>query len=188
MTDQISLELTYHEIARRRLLKQSRENIAQATGLRLNTLQAVERRPAYRRILDKLRDKTYTGLDNALIGEKRNLRQEIQDVAEDSFDVLKDLLHTAAGEGVRVNIGQDFMDRAGYHKAPAVPVVAIQVNRTDAEVITEALDRERKGRIRLEKLELDLALPREKIKHPMLKKHGDNSTIGPSEGAEAESD
>jgi len=176
--DRISLDLIYHEVARRFLLHQSQEKITEATGIPKGTLQAMTRRPAFIAIMNELKEKAFAGIDTSIVSEKRNMRAEIQKAAEDSFDMLTDLLETAAAETTKVKIGQDFMDRAGgaFTKAAEERVPPININIVDAEVLADALQREKKGRERLEELQtFDLAKSPSKLEHPLLKKHEDGN-------------
>jgi len=177
--DKISLDLLYNNIARRFLLHQSPEDISDATGIKLSTLQAMTRRPAFKAIMNQVKENAFKGIDTSIVSEQRNMRVEIQEAAEDSFDLLSELLQTAAAETTKVKIGQDFMDRAGgeFTKKPEeAKLPPININIVDAEVITDALGREKKGRERLEKRQLlELAKEPGKLEHPLLKKHEDGN-------------
>jgi len=176
--DKISLDLVYHEVARRYLLHQSQEDIMAATGIQKGTLQAMTRRPAFTAIMNDLKEKAFAGIDTSIVSEKRNMRVEIQKAAEDSFDALKLLLTAAAAETTVVKIGQDFMDRAGgdfVKKPEEVKLPPININIVDAEVLTDALQREKKGRERLEEMgTIELAKDPGKLEHPLLKKGGND--------------
>jgi len=175
--DKISLDLVYHEVARRYLLHQSPEKISEATGIQRGTLQAMSRRPAFIAIMNDLKEKAFAGVDVSIASEKRNMRAEIQQAAEDSFDELQKLLKAAAAETTVVKIGQDFMDRAGgdfVKKPEEVKLPPININIVDAEVLTDALEREKKGRERLMELDsIELVKGPGKLEHPLLKKAPD---------------
>ena len=177
--DKISLDLIYHEVARRYLLHQSPEKISEVTGIAKGTLQAMSRRPAFVAIMNDLKEKAFAGVDVSIASEKRNMRAEIQQAAEDSFDELQKLLKAAAAETTVVKIGQDFMDRAGgdfVKKPEEVQQPIFNINVVDAEVLTDALERERKGRERLMKLDsIELVKDPGKLEHPLLKKPEDGN-------------
>jgi len=177
--DKISLDLLYNNIARRFLLHQSPEDISDATGIKLSTLQAMTRRPAFKAIMNQVKENAFAGIDTSIVSEKRNMRVEVIQAAEDSFDMLNELLQTAAAETTKVKIGQDFMDRAGgafVKKAEEIEQPVININIVDAEVLTDALEREKKGRERLEKLQtIELAKDPGKLEHPLLKKPEDGN-------------
>ena len=177
--DRISLDLIYHEVARRYLLHQSQEDIVAKTGISKGTLQAMTRRPQFIKIMNELKEKAFAGVDVSIISEKRNMRAEIMEAAEDSFDALTDLLKSAAAETTVVKVAQDFMDRAGgdFAKQPEeIKQPMININIVDAEVLTDALQREKKGRERLEELgAIELAKDPDKLEHPLLKKPEDGN-------------
>jgi len=172
--DKISLDLIYHEVARRYLLHQSPEKISEVTGIAKGTLQAMSRRPAFVAIMNDLKEKAFAGVDVSIVSEKRNMRAEMQQAAEESFDKLTDLLKSAAAETTVVKIGQDFMGRAGgdfVKKPEEVRLPPININIVDAEVLTDALERERKGRERLmQQGTIELVKDPGKLEHPLLKK------------------
>ena len=166
----VVLSLTYNEVARRLIMHQTPEEIAQAMALKLETLKAMMRRPDFMETLEKVRAKAYQGVDKNLENDARNIRQEIIDAAAPSFDRLKTLLDHAASEGVRMHVAQDLLDRSGHGKAPEKePQVNITINPIEADIIATALKKEKDGRERLEKLEIRLAKPPSEIDHPALK-------------------
>jgi len=166
----VVLDLTYNEIARRLLLHQQPEEIAQAMNLNLSTLKQALRRPDFRKVLQELKDKTYEGVDKAIESDVRNIRQEIVDMAGPSLNRLKTLLEHAASEGIQKDVAQDFLDRAGYSKAPETkPAIQVIISPIEADVIATALQKEKEGRQRLENLELQLAKKAKEVEHPALK-------------------
>lgn len=178
MTSRIMHELTFHEMARRLLLKQSAEQISQAMGIKLDIVKRTLRKKEFKKVAMDLQEATYRGLDQELKDDARDLRSEIQEAAFDSFDRLKELLHYGAGEAVVTNIAHDFLDRAGYGKQKSdAPAVNIIVNPIDADILATALDTERKGRERLEKKgDLNLAKLPEDLNHPLTKDDEDSDT------------
>jgi len=150
----VEFELLYHEVARRLLLKQNVEEIALASGLHKDTVINLMRRPRFRTILDELREKAYRPLDKQIEANKRNIKQEIQDVAGESLDRLKHLLVAASSETLSADIAKDFLDRAGFGKQlVAKDEITIKVDELTASILATALQRERQGRERLERLE-----------------------------------
>ena len=165
----VVLDLTYNEVARRLLMHQTPEAIAQKMALKLSTLTQMMRRGDFRVVLEKVREKTYEGVDENLKSDARDIRQEIEDQQGPSMDRLTALLEHAASEGVQKDIAQDFLDRGGHGRAPEKsPQIQITINPIEADVIAEALHKEKQGRARLEKLEIRLAKPPKEIEHPAL--------------------
>jgi len=139
------MELLHHEVVRRLLLKQSDEEIAQHTGLKLSTVKRMQDHPEFRDLLVKMRDKHYAGVD-AVIGEKaQSMTEQLQGVAQDSFNRLKALLGSSSEAIVR-DVAQDFLDRAGFGKAAPAPQTIIHIGPLEAEVIAGSLKREREAR------------------------------------------
>jgi hypothetical protein len=139
------LELLHHEIARRLLLKQSDEEISQATGLKLATVKRTQEHPEFRDLLDRLRDKHYVGVD-AVIGEKvKSITEQLQGVAQESFNRLEALLKSSSETIVR-DVAQDFLDRAGYAKATPAMQTVVNIGTLEAGILVDALKREREAR------------------------------------------
>ena len=165
----VVLTLTYHEIARRLLMHQKPEQIAQGMALPVGTVKQTLRRPDFLVVMEKVRTETYEGLDTELKNDAKNVRQKILDVQDASFERLKTLMDHAASEGIQKDIAQDFLDRGGNVGAhEKTPQVTININPIEADVIATALHKENEGRKRLEKLEIKLAKPPEEIDHPAL--------------------
>lgn len=150
-------------------MHQKPEKIAQGMALKLGTLNQMMRRPDFLKVLEKVREKTYKGVDQNLENDARNIRQEIVDIQGASFDRLKTLLDHAASEGIQKDIAQDFLDRGGHGvAAEKTPQIQININPIEADVIATALHKEEEGRKRLEKLEIRLAKPPKELEHPAL--------------------
>lgn len=182
MPAKVVLSLTYNEVARRLIMHQTPEEIAQAMALQVGTLKAMMRRPDFIETLEKVRGKAYEGVDKTIESDARNIRQDIIDAAAPSFDRLKMLLDHAASEGVQMHVAQDFLDRAGHGKAPEKePQIQITINPIEADVIATALEKEKAGRQRLEKLEIRLAKPPSEIEHPALQLEEKNANEPSSE-------
>jgi len=165
----VVLSLTYNEVARRLIMHQTPEQIAQATAINLSTLKQMLRRPDFLEVLEKVRGKAYEGVDKLIEEDAKSVRQKIVDIQEDSFERLKTLMEHAASEGIQKDIAQDFLDRGGHGRAPEkAPQVNIIINPIEADVIATALHKEKEGRERLEKLEIKLARPPKELKHPAL--------------------
>jgi len=175
----VVLDLTYNEVARRLIMHQTPEAIAQGMALPVGTVKHMLRRPDFLVVMEKVRSKTYEGLDTELKEDAKSVRQKILDVQDDSFDRLKTLMEHAASEGIQKDIAQDFLDRGGNVGAhEKTPQVTININPIEADVIATALHKENEGRKRLEKLEIKLAKPPEEIDHPALQLKEKND--GPS--------
>ena len=169
-TNNLVLELTYHEVARRLLLKQQPREIAEAMHMRIEALNTMLKRREFRCVFDALSARAHEPLDQAIDQRSRNIRREIEDHAAFAFDKLKDLLSGAHSEVVQKDIAQDFLDRAGFAAAaPTQPQIQVVINPLEAEVIASALDRERQGRERLEQQHVTIE-----------KKHADKSSRPPT--------
>jgi len=165
----VVLDLTYNEVARRLLMHQTPAEISQKMALKLGTLTQMMRRPDFLVVMEKVRGKTYEGVDKQLEDDAKSVRQKIIDIQDDSFDRLEHLLKNAASEGIQMHIAQDFLDRGGHSKAPErSPQIQININPIEADVIADALHKEKQGRERLEKLTITLAKPPKEIEHPAL--------------------
>lgn len=165
----VVLDLTYNEVARRLLMHQTPEQISQKMALKLSTLTQMMRRPDFLKVVEKVREKTYGSLDKQLEEDAKSVRQKIVDVQADSFDRLEHLMEHAASEGIQMHIAQDFLDRGGHTKAPEkAPQIQININPIEADVIADALHKEKEGRERLEKLTITLAKPSREVEHPAL--------------------
>lgn len=182
MRTKVELELIYHEMARRLLLKQSLPEVAQGMKLPLPRVQELTRREDFKEVLEALRDDTYSDTDKHLKETARNLREEIRRAAEDSFDTLQELLYAAKGEGTKVKIAQDMLDRAGYGAEEDRPQVHIAINTTDARVLTETIRAEQEAQQRLKGVER-LITRASDFAHPTDLKRGTNT----SESADRES-
>lgn len=172
----VVLTLTYNEVARRLIMHQKPEQIAQGMALPLGTVKQMLRRPDFIVVLERVREKTYEGVDKLMSDDAKGVRQKIVDIQDASFDRLKDLMEHAASEGIQKDIAQDFLDRGGHTKAPEKsPQIQININPIEADVIATALHKEKAGRDRLEKLEIRLAKPPSEVEHPALLKEGNDS-------------
>jgi len=185
----VVLELTDHEVARRLLMHQTPVEIAQATGLKPDTVKNRMRHPDFQAVLANVRDKAYEGLDQLVKDEKRNIKADIDDIAGASFDRLKHLLTAAKSETVQMNVAHDFLDRAGHGKQQErTPMVNINIGHIEADVITTALKREQEGRERLEHTKVvELAVPAKQLEHPVVKNAEHDTVDEPTEGPESES-
>lgn len=174
----VVLDLTYNEVARRLLMHQKPEQIAQKMALKLGTLTQMMRRPDFLVVMEKVREKTYKDVDKQLGEDAKGVRQKIIDIQDDSFERLKLLMEHAASEGVQKDIAQDFLDRGGHTKAPEkAPQVQITINPIEADVIADALHKEKQGRERLEQLTITLAKPTKEVEHPAFLKEGNDEKV-----------
>jgi len=159
--------LTYHEMARRLLRHQTSEEIASAMSMPLDTVKRIMQKPAFKKVCLDLQEKRFEDVDRELKAEARNLHQELKQQAVKAYDLLKDMMTSAAHEGLRVNIAQDLMDRAGYRRTPEErPTVVMNINPIDADVLATALAKEQKGRKALEIKELPVQSARD-LDHPV---------------------
>jgi len=180
----VVLTLTYNEVARRLLMHQTPAEISQKMSLRLGTLTQMMRRPDFLVVMEKVRGKTYEGVDKQLKEDAKGVRQKIIDIQDDSFERLKLLMEHAASEGIQKDIAQDFLDRGGHTKAPEkAPQIQININPIEADVIADALHKEKEGRARLEKLTITLAKPAKEVEHPalQLKEHDSEPSDKPTD-------
>jgi len=152
----VVFSLMYNEIARRLLLKQELSEISQAMCVKEETLSRILRKPEFKETLELLQERVYRGLDQSLVSDARNLREEMQKAAFTSFDRLCSLQKTAASESIVVNISQDLLDRAGYGKTTKIVEERIvKIDSLDAEVLAAALAREKEGRANLNQKGVD---------------------------------
>lgn len=160
------LTLTYHELARRLVMHQEVEQIAQGMALSPNQVKAAMLRPEFTVILDQVRDKAYEGVDKQIQSETRNIAQEIKDASGDSLDRLKSLLE-GSSDTIGMHVAQDLLDRAGHGgKQVAAPLTQIIINPIEADVLATALKKEREGEARLR----DLVVDADKLDHPAIKR------------------
>lgn len=180
--NQVTLTVIYHELARRVLMKQSPEEMAQATRIPPVTLRQMLRRPDFKAVLEEVRDKTYLGVDKQLESDARNIQQEIREnAAPKAYDKLMHLLDNAASEGVQMKISQDLLDRAGIGEARDTGSKTIfNIGPVEAGVIMTSLKKEESGRKRLEALKIELAKPVKELDHPANQARGDKPTPEPS--------
>jgi len=118
--------LTHHEVARRLQLGQEPQEIAEAMCMRVELVEALIRRPAFKALLAELTDKQYEGLDESIKEKTRDIQAEIDEQCGESMDRLTALLKSAASESVQMHIAQDFLDRGGYSKGAQEPTTVIQ--------------------------------------------------------------
>jgi len=146
----VQLTLIYHEIARRLLLKQDPPLIAISMCIPEDFVKQLMRRPAFREVLAQLEQRAFDPIDTALKNQARNLRDDIDRAAANSFDRLTKLLQTTTTEGIIRDIGQDFLDRAGYGKIQKVEQTEVlQIDPITADVLVTALKREQEGKAAL---------------------------------------
>ena len=70
----------------------------------------------------------------------------------DSFLRLRELMDSAVREETRMNIAQDFLDRAGISKRPIDSQgITININPIEADVLTTALKKTAEGAAALDK-------------------------------------
>lgn len=140
------LELVYHEMARRMLLRQTDEEIAQHMGLKHQSVKRIQENPQFREVLESLRDKAYQGLDRAIENKAKSMVERISEAADESYTRLLVLLKTSQSEQVVRDVAQDFMDRAGFGKAQPTNQTTVNIGSLEASVLMDALRREREAR------------------------------------------
>ena len=154
------LDLVYHEIARRMLLKQTDEEIAIHSGLKLASVKRMQDNPQFREILEALRNKAYAGVDRAIEGKTKSMVERLSEAADESYDRLRVLLKTSSSEQIVRDVAQDFMDRAGFGKAQPQNTTTVNIGTLEASVLMDALKREREARaLQGDKDPLKLAKP-----------------------------
>lgn len=145
-------------------MKQEPGEIAQAMCIKEETLRQHMRRAAFKELVAELQKNIYRPIDQALVSDARNLREELQGAAVTSFDRLLALQKSAASEQIIMNISQDLLDRAGYGKtSKIVEERIIKIDALEAEVLTSALAREKEGREHLNSKNVDDLLKSGKI-------------------------
>lgn len=167
--NRVQFSLIYNEVARRLLLKQELGEIAQAMCIREESLKTMMLRPAFKELLAELQKTIYRPIDQGLVSDARNLREELQGAAFTSFDRLLALQKSAASEQVIMNISQDLLDRAGYAKtSKIIEERTVRIDPLDAEVLVSALAREKEGREHLSTKSVDdlLGSGKQSVKHP----------------------
>lgn len=156
----LSLEVVYHEVARRLLLKQTEDAICQEMGFSRPALLGIMNRDDFKHIFYDLQSKTYAPIDQQLQLQSRNLRDEIQQACFESYDRLMSLLKTSASESIVKDVAQDMLDRGGYGKKVEDNRTVINIGVLEASILTEALKKEDEGRKLLgEKTALQLTKP-----------------------------
>jgi transposase len=154
------LELTHHEIARRLLLRQSDEEIAQAMGVKVTTVKRLQSKPEFREILEQVRGQAYSGLDKRIEEERTDLASRIRQDAAESYDRLLALLHNSQSEAIVRDVAQDLLDRAGYGPKREEAKTVINIGPLETSVLVDALRREREAHEKLgDKDPLSLAKP-----------------------------
>jgi hypothetical protein len=149
MKTRVETSIISHEVARRLLLKQPMEEIAQAMGIAEKTLQNHIRKPAFQTLLNTLQEQMYRPVDRTLGDKQRNLTEEISQAAFKSFDRLNALLD-AASEQTRMHVAQDILDRAGYGKKQIVQTEGtLKIDTLDAQILLQALDADKRARERV---------------------------------------
>lgn len=149
--NRVRFDLLCHEIARMMLLKLTDEQICDRTNLKPTSLRRLQSQPHFRQILNDLRDKSFQQVDDTIALTRRDLKPDLQRAAEESFDRLEAILMDDATEKSLVrDIGQDFLDRAGYTRKPDAGPIQINIGTLEAAVLKGALDLERQARERLE--------------------------------------
>lgn len=183
----VLVDLMYGEIARRLMLHQDVEQISQSMSLELGTVKAILSRPDFKEKMRELEGKAYEGLDQTLKDDARNIRKQIADAAQESFDRLKLLLANAAAEGIQMKVAQDLLDRAGFGRPQeTAPRQVFIINPIDADVITTALRKEAEGIQRLEGIHKILLKTPETLEHPM-KEHDKERSLGATDPVTDES-
>ncbi len=143
-------DITYNEVAHRILRHQEPEQIALSMGLRVDSVKQILQKKNFKTKIALLQEKQYGTLNQELEASGRDLRKELDAQAYKAFDALTILMETAANEGVRTNIAQDFMDRAGYERKPKeAPQLTVNIHPIDADVIATALKTAASGRAKL---------------------------------------
>jgi len=149
MPNKLLLEVTYQEVARRLLLKQSEDDICQQTGISLPALHGIMNRKDFQFLFRDLQTKLYKPIDDHLAEGTRNLRDEIEKASFDSFDRLMLLLKNSSSEAIAKDVAQDMLDRAGYGKKVDDNKTVINIGTLEASVLVEALKKEDEGAKRL---------------------------------------
>lgn len=150
MPAKLLLEVTYQEVARRLLLKQSEEDIGQAMGISQAALRGILARNDFKDIFRTLQQKMYDPIDAQLVQQGRNLKDEIEQACFDSFDRLMLLLKNSSSEAIAKDVAQDMLDRGGFGKKHEETRTVINIGALEASVLVEALRKEDEGRKRLD--------------------------------------
>lgn len=186
MRTKVELSVLFHEMARRLLLKQDLATVANGMRMPLKTVQELTRRGDFKEVLESLRDDTYQETDRALKEEARNITQEIQRAAEESFDLLQELMASVrTGAGHRIKIAQDMLDRAGHRAKDDHERVVVNINNIDAQVLAETMRAEQEARQRLSSAS-NLVTQASEFQHPTDLKRGTNTSESADRGSRAE--
>lgn len=160
MPTKLLLEVTYQEVARRLLLKQPEEAIAQGMGISIPALKGILSRQDFKQIFHDLQSKMYSTVDAHLLSQGRNIRDEIEQAAGASFDRLMALLKESSSESIAKDVAQDLLDRAGYGRKAEDSRTTINIGTLEAAVLVEALHKDEDGKRRLgERTVLELTKP-----------------------------
>jgi len=141
----LMLEVTYQEVARRLLMKQTEDDISQQMGISLRALQGIMTRAEFKSIFHTLQAKIYKPVDDQLVQQTRNLKDEIDKACYDSFDRLMILLKNSSSEAIAKDVAQDMLDRGGYGKKVEDNRTVINIGALEASVLVEALKKEELG-------------------------------------------
>jgi len=145
MPGRLILEVTYQEVARRLLMKQSEDAICQGTGLSLSALHGIMSRGEFKQLFHTLQTKMYKPIDEHLDQHTRNLKNEIEEACFDSFDRLMKLLKLSNSEAIIKDVAQDMLDRGGYGRKVEDNRPVINIGVLEAAVLVEALQKEDAG-------------------------------------------
>lgn len=171
MATRVVLSIVYHEMARRILLRQTPEEIAQAMGIPLSTVRQILAREDLKTVVAELRDRQWEHFDREQAAEARDLRAEISKASEESFDRLLSVLRSSGEEKHVINVAQDMLDRAGYGKrAEAASTTNVYINPIDASVIVDTLKKEAEGASRNTPPEELAKHPKDLDEHPLLQR------------------
>jgi len=181
MSTQVALNLIYHEVARWLLLRKTIDEISQRTGLSPSLLYKITSRDEFKKVTEDLRTKVYEELDKDMSLRAKNLGHEIDNAAVESFDRLLILLKTSGNENIIRDVGQDFLDRAGYGKSQPSASATVVIDPITGSMILQALVKDAEG-LKANKPIEELVQDGAHLNHPL------NRRLGTPTGATPEGD
>jgi hypothetical protein len=168
MASKLQLELIYHDIARRLIMKQPLEDIARAIGVKESSVKRALRNTVFQDILKQVTERSYLKLDSQIQDAKANIRERIEDAAQKSLGKLLFLLENAASESVQLNAAMTLLDRGGYsNKMQVEQTQHVMFDSLTGSVIMDALNKEAVAKASARPLTEFIKKP-EELDHPII--------------------
>lgn len=106
--------LNYAEIARRLLIGQKTEEIADEMGLTPAWIRHVTGTDAFMISLRKLEERVWKEFDSATRRDGADLRTRMQDDANSAYDDLREIMFGSSNERLRATLLTDHLERLGH--------------------------------------------------------------------------